>query len=52
MQISFLEEQKIWIFFGDDDDGDDDAIITIIKFHNIDQISQLWRSKNDDQSSQ
>ena len=25
----------------DDDDGDDDAIITIIKFHNFDQISQL-----------
>ena len=51
MQISFLEK-KIWIFFGDDGggdggdddddgDGDDDAIITIIKFHNFDQISQL-----------
>jgi len=32
MKISFLEEKKIWIFFGDDgggdgdDDGDDDAI--------------------------
>ena len=45
MKISFLEK-KILDFFGDDDDGDDDAIITIIKFHNIDQISQLWQ--NDD----
>ena len=27
-----------------DDDGDDDAIITIIKFHNFDQISQLWQN--------
>ena len=25
MQISFLEEKKIWIFFGDDGDGDDDG---------------------------
>ena len=44
---------KFWIFFGDDGggdggdddddgDGDDDAIITIIKFHNFDQISQFW----------
>ena len=23
MQISFLEEKKFWIFFGDDGDGDD-----------------------------
>ena len=46
-------KKKIWIFFGDDgggdggdddDDGDDDAIITIIKFHNFDQISQLWQN--------
>ena len=25
MQISFLEEKKFWIFFGDDGDGDDDG---------------------------
>ena len=25
MQISFLEEKNVWIFFGDDGDGDDDG---------------------------